>query len=301
MNSHSISCDNVKEFVKMYNSGEKLIPISKHFGCSYQSVRYHLKKMGVRIKSISEQNRKFFVKSNYFDVIDSHEKAQILGFIAADGCISNNSLIISISDKDIDYLNEIKNRLGYTGNIKINNNKGSFSNKDSKCARLVIKDSNIVKSLAKIGIFPRKGLTLEFPLEKYLPEMYINSYILGYLEGDGCIVVNKNKRLSTTVSFCGTKKFLTSISEYIKHKFKINSTLLQQSNCKLRDVNNYSLSFGGNQQNLIILKWLYSNSSFKMRRKYEKYMTIINMYSSGRFKMRKLIKNINKGLYENFV
>ena len=56
--------------------------------------------------------RKHFFNENYFEVIDSEDKAYWLGFISADGCVAKSSkynsyrLQIAISSIDSDHLNK---------------------------------------------------------------------------------------------------------------------------------------------------------------------------------------------------
>lgn len=40
------------------------------------------------------------------------------------------------------------------------------------------------KSLLKLGVMPRKSLTMKFP---YIPEEYLSFFIRGYFDGDGCL------------------------------------------------------------------------------------------------------------------
>lgn len=52
--------------------------------------------------------RKYTLDENYFYNINTSEKAYILGFIAADGCVSEDRLVISISINDKHLLEKIK-------------------------------------------------------------------------------------------------------------------------------------------------------------------------------------------------
>ena len=54
-------------------------------------------------------NYKYKKNENLFKNIDNEFKAYILGFIASDGCLYNNSITITIHKKDRDILEKIRN------------------------------------------------------------------------------------------------------------------------------------------------------------------------------------------------
>jgi hypothetical protein len=77
--------------------------IGEKFGLGYMTICKLLDSMG--IKRRKNGMRRYELNENYFDVIDSHDKAYILGFLFADGCNNPKKYTISISlqeeDKDI--------------------------------------------------------------------------------------------------------------------------------------------------------------------------------------------------------
>lgn len=99
--------------------------IYKQLGLSYGTVRWALKDIAKRSKGGYKGYRKYNVDHNYFEVINSYNKAYIIGFIATDGNIYrnvNNSmdlLQIGLSIKDLDHLTKINSLLSSTYPIKI--------------------------------------------------------------------------------------------------------------------------------------------------------------------------------------
>ena len=73
-----------------------------------------------KIKPYYSKNR-IEVDENYFNLIDSADKAYWLGFIAADGWLSSNlenpRMMIGLSLKDISHLEKFKNQIKFTGII----------------------------------------------------------------------------------------------------------------------------------------------------------------------------------------
>ena len=64
--------------------------------------------------------RKYDVNDNYFDIIDSQEKAYIFGLFYADACNYeyNGRIKIDLQEDDKEILEIIKDKLEYTGTLK---------------------------------------------------------------------------------------------------------------------------------------------------------------------------------------
>lgn len=75
--------------MELYNSGLSTVKIGKMFGKHYSTVRNILINNGVKLRSNKINSRKYTINENYFKNIDTEEKAYWLGFIYADGYISN--------------------------------------------------------------------------------------------------------------------------------------------------------------------------------------------------------------------
>ena len=91
--------DVVNQYVKLKN----IRKVAKYFDVSISPITRILKSNGVELT-----NRRYNVNHNYFDIIDTEEKAYWLGFLYADGYIrerkSGNSLEMKLSIKDKHHL-----------------------------------------------------------------------------------------------------------------------------------------------------------------------------------------------------
>jgi hypothetical protein len=155
-----------------------------------------------RIKFNSIKNKKFNCNENYF-AEKSLQACYWAGFIAADGCIhkrkeGQNIFSIQLSQKDKYHLINFKNDIEYNGNIiKILVTKKTriigkyqFINNNNSYV-LSISSQKICDDLASIfNIHPRKSLTHEPPIG--LTEEQELAFLIGYIDGDGCISVIKN-------------------------------------------------------------------------------------------------------------
>lgn len=168
------------------------------------------------------------IKHDYFsneNVLNFPERFVIIGFIAADGCISDTSkgqkkLIFNLSMKDESALNIINTELAdATRSISFNKKTKSFT--------LSFPSNQIANDLKRYNIIPRKTATFDLP-NLSLKEM---SYFLrGYYYGDGCFIKGKTPG-TKGYHFIGNKTFAESLQNYLT----INKIL---DRCKVYKIKN---------------------------------------------------------------
>lgn len=143
-------------------------------------------------------NLKYLVREDYFDTIDTHEKAYFLGFLYADGhnIIASESksnkcyTCIHLNAKD-GYLLEYFRDILYLGEKKIGLKKTRRkANGSITSLSLVFRCRNISNALWNLGI--KKGKTHESHLPK-ISSILMPSFMLGYFDGDGSIYLQKKK------------------------------------------------------------------------------------------------------------
>lgn len=149
--------------------------------------------------------KKYSYDENYFENIDTEEKAYWLGFIAADGSIGETcGLEISLSYKDIDHLYKFANNIGAEIDII-----STRMVKEYKVCRIFINNKKIINDLSKYGIIRNKGYKLDFP--NFLNDEMLKHYLRGYFDGDGSISTNgKNRNGSPkyALNLIATESFL---------------------------------------------------------------------------------------------
>lgn len=215
--------------------------------------------------------RKYNVDDNFFNKIDSHEKAYLLGVWYSDGYLvteGNNTKRIGLDVKDEDWLISIKQTLKSEAPL--------YKTTKENLKRLKITSSSLYNNLIKLGCIEHKTFLLKFPTEDQVPSQYIFSFILGILDGDGSIIIatprKENHAPEYSIKFTGTKELLQGIQQ----KLELTHLLLSQRFPE-RQNNNYSLQISGTQQVAKILMQLYKNApSCVLQRKKEKYLQIIN-------------------------
>lgn len=265
--------------VNMYNRGMSTVKLGKIFDCDARSINNRLKKAGVKMRSNKENSRRYFTENeDYFDEINTQEKAYLLGFIYADGFITSRTTEhptqnfgITISEKDKEILDFVIGELKTTYPIKRYEQKQGYA-PGTYYIRLLICSQTLVDGLKKNGVWENKTNILEHP---NLPQHLVRHFIRGYLDGDGSIHASISRgEESYNVSFVGTDNLLMWISDYffennlIHKKAKIMKRKEEQIVSYIR--------WGGNFQVKKILDHLYEGGTFSLTRKKEKYLALCN-------------------------
>lgn len=237
--------DKNDKFLRMVNEGKHYDEIANEFLVTKRTIQNWAKKNDVKVKRKS--NRKIFFKFDYFDKIDSEEKAYILGFIAADGYIDtrNRSLNITLSNKDRCMLETIAEALDFTGNIREElRNRITIS----FCSKAMVKD------LSKYGVVQNKTSTVFIP---DIPEELIRHFLRGYFDGDG--YVGERQAVLVTTS----KAFERDLIDYIDKNNLGTPGVAKASKSSNR--------FVFYRKDAKFLKHIYENSTIYMPRKKESY------------------------------
>lgn len=222
-----------------------------------------------------EQALKYSCDENFFEEIDTEEKAYWLGFLYADGYITErktekSSLIlgISLSVKDIEHLYKFKKSLKSNHNINKYKVVSGYKVGADYC-RILIFSNKLCNDLIKQGCVKNKTDILTFPnIKKELKK----DFIRGYIDGDGSLVIYKSRnKKNCSIHICGTKEILLGIEDYLE----INNKLIRRY--KDRTNNNFYITIGGNLQVKRISKLLYGDSTIYLERKYNKFLEIQNI------------------------
>lgn len=242
--------------------------------------------------------RKYNCNYDYFETIDSEQKAYWLGFIMADGSVIHTERIrklktcetlqkrtylqISLSSVDRKHLEKFSKAINST--YPINDYKvGKAGYKPgSPYSRIIIEDEKLCNDLLKYGIHPNKQLRELYP--ENIDSEYDIAFIRGFFDGDGCISEHKNRHGNPEYEFSitGTKEILTSI---------VNKLGLIMTDKRLkprhpeRNLNNYTMKFCGTVQVYNTMCSLYETATVYLDRKYNKYLDIVNLID-GRSEQR---------------
>lgn len=159
------------------------------------------------------------------------------GFIAADGCVYKNTLSINLAIKDRNHLEQFSDAIGFTGPII-----------DSMCQYGIQSTLRIHGAKDTIDalnqnykITPRKSLTLQPPRE--LDQDNTLAFILGYIDGDGCIRITSQGYLRAYI--LGTNSVLSWIKEVFDNIIQDTTNYPKATVKKSVDSRNYTYTLTG--------------------------------------------------------
>lgn len=259
----------------LHSEGKTAIDIAKMLGFKYpQPVYNFFKKKGW--ERLSRENyirsTKYRVDKDFFKIIDSEEKAYILGFIAADGNVDgvNYRIKIALQDSDYEILEKIRNAMHSThpiirGIIKENPYKKSENKKLLQCS-ISINGKELVSPLIAMGLCGNKTYSLNGDIMKYIPDNLIRHFLRGYLDGDGNIFWGKkyNSGYKYIVQICGNESFL--LNSFQKY-FPSNCTLYKDKKSKQC----YIWKIACKSEVMRFLTYIYGDSNIYLSRKYNIY------------------------------
>lgn len=205
------------------------------------------------------------IKKDYilFEKIDNPISAYWLGYMYADGCVWMKNLYnrIQIASNDTEHIEKFIKDIGAHQKI----------NKTYKCNTFFISSKKLCYDLIKLGCIPRKSLILKFPTEEQVPKEFLRFFILGYLDGDGCVYDSGGKHHS--VSFLGTLNMMTGINNYLHSTLGINLGKINKPS------NIYSLFFYSKRNIELLYHLLYDNSERYLDRKHQKFTKLIEKFN----------------------
>lgn len=142
---------------------------------------------------------------DYFETIDTEDKAYFLGLLFADGNVytARYRVQITLANEDAYILKAFANCIGYTGKMYIDREKYS---------KLILPSKKMCADLTRLGCTPNKSLTLQFPTE--VPEELMHHFIRGCFDGDGHVSKRGN---SFNVNFTSSKDFMDKFVELLKN------------------------------------------------------------------------------------
>lgn len=142
--------------------------------------------------------------------------AYVLGFLYADGSLENSPATrgkyVRVSGTEIEILAKIRKSLQAQHPFSIREKDGPRK----KQYLLRIGSRALYESLEKLGLEPRKSLTMRFPA---VPASYLGSFLRGYFDGDGCVFLETRKgskgqeviKKLSVIFTSGSKNFLENL------------------------------------------------------------------------------------------
>jgi len=260
------------ELVKEYQSGASVKFLMDKYFRSRNAIKNLLKRRGVEIRKDNLiSNKKYTLNENYFDNIDSEDKAYFLGFLYADGnnFTKRNCITLNLAEIDKHILEEFQKKIETDRPITVYD-RGDNRNYMS-CA-VVINSIHMSKVLSDLGCVNNKTFKINFP--EWLDKSLIKHFVRGYFDGDGSISITTKTR-QARIGIIGTDVFCRKIKEIINDEIEITPQIRKAK--KESKNNTVELYFGGNYQVIKFMNWIYKDSNIFLKRKFDKFINLKNI------------------------
>lgn len=264
----------IKYIIEQYLYNKMSInSIAKQFNCSNGNIQRLLKKNNIEV-----QNNRLCRNSNYFESIDSKDKAYWLGIMYSDGCVcerAGGTYSVSLEMIDREHIEKFRDALNAVNHKILTTTHKNFSNAKPSYS-IHIYDNKMAKDLIKLGCIPRKSFYLSsIPNIK---QEFIYDFIRGFVDGDGCICYNKSNDSYVFKLAGASPLFLKDIMRVLEiDKLSLNKctkTSYQVTSGKRDDI-----------YRILTKLYKYSTEMTRLDRKYKKYQEFVRWYE------QKIIRN----------
>ncbi|MEG2540061.1 MAG: endonuclease [Clostridium sp.] len=185
MYNKKYSDETVNKIIKLYKTGLYTTDIDNILELRSGVAQYLLNKNNFTLRHRGPKSK--IGNENYFDVIDSEDKAYFLGYIMADGNVSitneQYSLKIHIAIQDKEIVDKFLKVINSSNKTKVKT--------DSKSYYVSLTSVHMCKSLIKLGVIPNK--TGKEIIPKEIPDCLISHYIRGIFDGDGITDISRKR------------------------------------------------------------------------------------------------------------
>lgn len=227
--------------------------------------------------------RKYYFNNEYFNQIDTAEKAYWIGFFYADGYILSNQNGFGCALKEEDSSHLIK----FLKCIEINTLDCLHHDEVNKSCRFVLFDSTIYNRLIEIGFTSKKSYDNDNKIFYNIPDSFKRDFIRGLWDGDGYISISKENRNITGI-ISNNDKLLTTIASYL-------SDILGKNFCKVTYSDGYPRIRLTSRKAFFLCNYLYCDSKVYLDRKYQSYLTL-KLPQQSKYKY-KCISRLPSGRY----
>ncbi len=241
-----------ESIIMEYKKGISSTKIAKKYEVDVHTITNILEKNGIKRDNLYYNIN---LVENYWEIIDTNDKAYFLGFLIADGNVIGNAVRLSLHIRDKEILEKFS---------IVTQNENQLYEDKRNCVTFSVKRKKWVDDLSKYKVVPRKTPIVTLPPlnEKWMPHL-----LRGLIDGDGWIT--KNGR----VGFCGNKETVTQVRNFLVDKlFVYNVAIIQ-----CRESTLYMVQWSNKKDFCSICEYLYQDKEeYYLKRKYNNYITAIH-------------------------
>lgn len=271
-----------------YQDKMNLKQISEIAHTTPETIKNYFNRFGIPTNKviIASSRRTYKANEEYFEIIDTEEKAYWLGFIIADGNISKRKdrkdsyrLTIKLKGEDKPHLEKFLCSIKSDAPI-VTTIQERFG-KQLEIAQIRINSSKMCKDLIDLGVLPAKTGRESIPL---IPNHLIKHLVRGLFDGDGCFSwwMSKGSTMPTSsVSMCGSLEVCEFFAGCIK-ELGLNAPKIQDKETL------HTLTLGGNFNVQIFMNWIYEDASVTLDRKLKNYQLFLKEMNDPKYDEAKI-------------
>lgn len=251
--------------IELYDSGLSITEIAKKVERPYPSITYILKKLRGYSNARPSQG-----DIHYFENIDTHAKAYLFGFIAADGNISidkrknlmNFTLVVNSKDRNV--VEFLQSEIGFETKILDSTPFDKRTGKHYNRTSISLGNQKFCQHLFDKGIVPRKSMIIK-DVSIYVPVDLRNSFVLGYFDGNGHVSLHSGSIKSIRLGISsGSIEILHGIANVLSI---YDPQIHKNGNC-------HTLYIGKKHLTDTFYSFCYKDSPFWLKRKRDKFPQI---------------------------
>lgn len=260
-NGYNLTKEDKQKICDLYQNYQSVLSISKQYNVSASVISQILLENNIILNTRSKIINPS-LKEDYFQCIDTPEKAYWLGWLISDGCIVNNKIQFNILQEDKYILHQLEKDLNVTNKVKISSNG---------YARFSLGSIKMCQDLTNYNITPKKTFTVTIP--ENLDKTLYSHLIRGIFDGDGSISVytRTNGVVNYEFSITGNKQVI----EKIKDILECEIPHLKRKTIEKNGSSIYRIRWGSKKDIILLRDYLYKNSTnHYLIRKYEKIIKL---------------------------
>lgn len=258
---------NEQEVIRAYSQLQSQRKVAELFGVSTAPIIRILDKHKVSKNS----SRKYQMDFDYFESIDTPNKAYWLGFLYADGYVrkrkSSSELKLKLGKKDIGHVEKFKECIKAEHPIKDEHVLVTVNGKEhhSNCCYISLSSRKLIDDLIDKGCGNKKTFIIEFPY--WLDDDLVRHFIRGYFDGDGHISIKKDRFLLQITT--GSEEMVNGIINVLENVLGMESKDYSVYRHEGRYYRiHFNKSFG-----FKFAEFLYEDCEVYLERKREKYLS----------------------------
>lgn len=196
------------DVVQEYLNGDSTGKIAQKYGVTTKCICDLFRKLGVERNNRQGSPN---LKVDFWENIDTPEKAYFLGWMLTDGNVYKNQVRLSLQSADA-YILEVFRKYVQSDALVTHYKRKSAT--ISWVSNFTVYCKRWVNDLAKWTIVPNKTFTCKLPT---LPDNLMPHLIRGCIDGDGYI-----SKSGKTVGFCGNLQMAQSLHDYVMEKLNLS-------------------------------------------------------------------------------